>query len=92
MKSIQEKADIQAETEYREWSECPLWYCVKTKFYNSGKVESEIVRDKKTKLPITIQSVDSPLDGSYDEKDGTIYYTYHRGYKAAENHMLAVNI
>lgn len=84
--------DIKTEQEYQDWKKAPLWYCVKTKFYNSGKIESEIVRDEKTKLPITIQSFDSPLDGTYDEKDGTVYYTYHRGYKAAENQLLAARV
>ena len=90
--TIAEELDIKTEQEHNEWRKSPLWYCVKTKFYNSGKIESEIMRDEKTKLPIAIQSFGSPLDGSYDDKDGTIYYTYHRGYEAAANHLLALSV
>ena len=39
---------IKAEMEYREWRECPLWYCVKTLLRADGKMESEIVSDEKT--------------------------------------------
>ena len=48
---------IRAEMEYREWRECPQWYCVKTLFRADGTMESEIVSDEKTKIPIAIQSL-----------------------------------
>ncbi len=80
----QERQCIEAEVEYRKWSECPLWYCVKTFFnLNSGKMESEIVKDEKTKLPIAIQDKEKPQDGVFETAAGTIYYTYHRGYAEA---------
>ena len=74
---------IKAECEYREWRECPLWYCVKTKLRADGKVESEIVSDEKTKIAITIQSADKPLDGVFEDASGVTYYTYHAGYAEA---------
>lgn len=74
---------IKAECEYREWRECPLWYCVKTKFRADGKVESEIVSDEKTKIAIAIQSADKPLDGVFEDTSGVTYYTYHAGYAEA---------
>lgn len=43
--TIAEELDIKTEQEHNEWRKSPLWYCVKTKFYNSGKIESEIMRD-----------------------------------------------
>ena len=74
---------IRAEVEYREWRECPLWYCVKTKLRADGKVESEIVSDEKTKIAIAIQSADKPLDGVFEDTSGVTYYTYHAGYAEA---------
>lgn len=74
---------IKAECEYREWRECPLWYCVKTKLRADGKVESEIVSDEKTKIAIAIQSADKPLDGVFEDMSGVTYYTYHAGYAEA---------
>lgn len=74
---------IKAEMEYREWRECPLWYCVKTKLRADGKVESEIVSDEKTKIAIAIQSADKPLDGVFEDTSGVTYYTYHAGYAEA---------
>ena len=74
---------IKAECEYREWRECPLWYCVKTKLRADGKVESEIVSDEKTKIAIAIQSVDKPLDGVFEDASGVTYYIYHAGYAEA---------
>lgn len=83
---------IQEEMEYREWSEAPQWYCVKTTFHSNGKIESEIVTDEKTKLAIVIQQAEKPLDGAYEMVNCTIYYTYHRGYKEAERQILAARI
>lgn len=80
---------IRAEVEYREWRECPLWYCVKTKLGSDGSVESEIVSDEKTKVPIAIQSADKPLDGVFEDASGVTYYTYHAGYKAAAKQVEA---
>ena len=59
---------IKAEMEYREWRECPLWYCVKTLLRADGKMESEIVSDEKTKIPIAIQSLEKPQDGVFEPR------------------------
>lgn len=80
---------IRAEMEYREWRECPLWYCVKTLLGIDGTMKSEIVSDEKTKIPITIQSVEKPQDGVFEDASGTTYYTYHQGYKAAAKQVAA---
>lgn len=90
--TVVEKQDIQLEQEYKDWKESPLWYCVKTVYHNNGKIESEIVRDEKTKLPIVIQSVDKPSDGTYETVNATTYYTYHRGYEEAERQMKAMQM
>lgn len=81
--TVREKDCIKTEVEYRNWRECPLWYCVKTKLRADGKVESEIVSDEKTKIAITIQSADKPLDGVFEDASGVTYYTYHAGYAEA---------
>ena len=81
--TVREKDCLKAEVEYRNWRECPLWYCVKTKLRNDGKIESEIVSDEKTKVAIAIQSAEKPLDGVYEDASGVTYYTYHAGYKEA---------
>lgn len=88
-----EQQCIREETEYRDWKKCPLWYCVKTLFnMNTGKMESEIVRDEKTKQLIAIQDTEKPLDGVYETASGTIYYTYHRGYAEAAKQVAAATI
>ncbi len=86
------KQDIELEQKYRDWRESPLWYCVKTIYHNSGKIESEIVKDEKTRLPITIQSFDKPSDGAYETANATVYYTYYRGYEEAKRQMKAMQI
>lgn len=83
---------IRAEMEYREWRECPLWYCVKTKLNNNGKVESEIVADEKTGIAIAVQSIEKPQDGVFEDMTGTTYYTYHRGYEEAARQVAAANV
>lgn len=83
---------IKAEMEYREWRECPLWYCVKTLFRADGKMESEIVSDEKTKIPIAIKSLEKPQDGVFEDASGTTYYTYHQGYEAAAKQVAAASI
>lgn len=81
---IRERNCIEAEAEYREWHKNPLWYCVKTFFnLNTGKMESEIVKDEKSKLPIAIKDTEKPQDGVFETTAGTVYYTYHRGYEEA---------
>jgi hypothetical protein len=90
---LTEQQCIREETEYRDWKKCPLWYCVKTLFnMNTGKMESEIVRDEKTKQLIAIQDTEKPLDGVYETASGTIYYTYHRGYAEAAKQVAAATI
>lgn len=90
---ITEQQCIEAEIEYRDWKENPLWYCVKTLFNaNTGKMESEIIKDEKTKQIIAIQGIEKPLDGVYETAAGTIYYTYHRGYKEAARQVAMANI
>ena len=42
------KQCIEVEVEYLEWRKAPKWYCVKTTFHNNGKIESEIVTDRKS--------------------------------------------
>lgn len=81
---------IRAEMEYREWSECPLWYCVKTTYHNSGKIEAEIVADEKTKVPLVLQQIEKPQDGVFETTTATAYYTYHRGYEEAARQIAAV--
>ena len=61
----------------------PNFYCVKTTYYNNGKIESEIMADEKTKLPIAIEIDEKPLDGVFETAIATIYYTYHEGYDEA---------
>lgn len=82
-KTVQEIDCLKAESEYRDWRECPLWYCVKTKLRNDGTVECEIVSDEKSKIAIAIQSAEKPLDGVWEDVSGVTYYTYHAGYKEA---------
>ena len=90
---ITEQQCIEAEMEYRSWKECPLWYCVKTLFnMTTGKMQSEIVRDEKTKQLIAIQDTEKPLDGVYETAAGTIYYTYHRGYSEAAKQVALATI
>lgn len=83
MKTAAELACIKAEVEYQEWRECPQWYCVKTTYHNTGEIESEIMCEEKTNIPIAIQSDKKPNDGVFETMSATIYYTYHRGYKEA---------
>lgn len=81
------------EKEYQEWREAPMWYCVKTTYHNNGKIESELIRDEKTKLSITSPGFEKPLDGTYETITATVYYTYHRSYEEAErqiNQMKAI--
>lgn len=73
--------------EYQEWKEAPIWYCVKTTYHNSGKIESEIVRDEKSKLSLVIFGAEKPADGTYETMEATIYYTYHRSYAEAESQV-----
>lgn len=88
-----EQQCLKAEMEYREWKDNPLWYCVKTLFnLNTGKMESEIVKDEKTKQPIAIKDIDKPLDGVFETAAGTIYYTYHRGYAEAAKQVAMATI
>lgn len=87
-----DKQCIKEEMEYRKWREAPQWYCVKTTFHNDGKMESEIVADEKTNIAIVIQQVEKPMDGVFETADGTIYYTYHRGYEEARRQMAAARV
>lgn len=88
-----EQQCLEAEMEYRDWKDCPLWYCVKTLFnLNTGKMESEIVKDENTKQLIAIKDTDKPLDGVYETANGTIYYTYHRGYAEAAKQVAMATI
>ncbi len=79
------KQCIEVEMEHRAWSECPLWYCVKTTLHNNGKIESEIYANEKTGIPVVIQSDDKPQDGVFESATKTTYFTYCKGYKAAAN-------
>lgn len=88
---MQERDCIEAEMEYREWRECPQWYCVKTKLHNDGHMESEIVADEKTGIAIAMQSLEKPQDGVFEDMSGTTYYTYHRGYKEAARQVAAAS-
>lgn len=83
---------LESETEYQEWRKNPLWYCVKTIFYNNGSIKSEFVIDENTKQPIIIRDIDKPQDGVYEERNATIYYTYHRGYAEAAKQIVAARI
>ncbi len=74
---------LQTEMEYREWRKCPQWYCVKTTYHYDGRIESELVCDETTKLPIVIQDIMKPLDGVYETAAAMSYFTYHAGYIAA---------
>ncbi len=77
--------DVELYKEYQDWREGPIWYCVKTTYHNNGKVESDFVKDEKTKVALTVQGIEKPLDGTYQTANATIYYTYHRTYEEAEN-------
>lgn len=92
MRTIQEQQCLEAENEYRAWSECPLWYCVKTVFKNDGTLTSEFYADEKTKLPVMVQSREKPMDGVFEDATGTTYYTYHQGYEAAARQIAAARI
>ena len=83
MKTVAELNCIEAEVEYREWSKCPQWYCVKTTLHTSGKIESEVVADENSGIPIAIQTAEKPLDGVFETMEATTYYTYCRGYEEA---------
>lgn len=65
----------------------PSWYCVATKFGADGKIESEIVTDETTRLPIAIEIPDKPLDTVFETATATIYYTYHDSYEEARRQM-----
>lgn len=81
---------IKTEMEYRSWKENSLWYCVKTLFnMANGKMESDFIRDEKTKLPITIKSDEKPLDGVFEDVQGTTYYTYFGNYAEAARQIAA---
>lgn len=82
-------ACVQAEIEYREWSECRIWYCVKTRLANDGSIECEIAKDEKTNVPIIIQSQEKPLDGVFEDETGITYFTYQPGYAAAAQQVEA---
>ncbi len=71
------------EAEFRNWSETPLWYCVITVLYNNGKIEGEIMTDRKTKTPVVLRGLEKPLDGAYETDEAITYYTYHQGYAEA---------
>lgn len=90
MKAQVEIDCIKSELEYRSWKESSLWYCTKTLLKLDGNMECDFARDENTGLPITIQSADKPLDGVFESRAGTLYYTYHRGYAAAASHIAAV--
>lgn len=83
------KQCVEVEVEYLEWRKAPKWYCVKTTLHSDGTIESEIMKDEKTKLPIAIQDFEKPQDGVYETAEATTYYTYHQGYKEAERQVAA---
>lgn len=89
--TVQERDCIRAEMEYREWRECPQWYCVKTTLHQDGTVESKIVADEKTNISIALQCDEKPLDEVFETMTEAIYYTYHAGYEAAVRQMAAMN-
>lgn len=82
----------QEEMEYRDWRKAPHWYCVKTVFHNNGEMESEIIADEKTGIPIVLQQLEKPLDDVFETANATIYYTYHRGYEKAKCQMEATRV
>ena len=61
----------------------PGWYCVKTTFHLTGKVDSDLVRDEETGVPITLELPDKPLDDVYETANAITYYTYHERYEEA---------
>ena len=61
----------------------PDFYCVKTTYHNNGKIESEIMAEEKSNVPIAIELDAKPLDGVFETATATIYYTYHEGYEEA---------
>lgn len=90
MKTAAEMSCIQSEIEYREWRECPLWYCVKTTYHNNEKIEAEIIADEKSKIPLVLHQLDKPMDGVFETASYIAYYTYHRGYEEAAKVVAAV--
>lgn len=74
---------------FREW---PLWYLVKTVIQSTGKIESEIVSDDKTGLPIAIKDAHKPQDEVYERIDGTtIYFNYFEGYDEAARQVAGMS-
>lgn len=69
----------------------PNFYCVKTTYHNTGKIESAIVTDEETQLPIAIEISAKPLDGVFETATATVYYTYHEGYKEAVRQVAMMN-
>lgn len=80
---------LETEMEYREWREAPLWYCVKTTLHNDGKIESEILADEKTKMPLVMMGAEKPQDAAFETVTSIIYYNYFAGYEAAERQVKA---
>lgn len=65
----------------------PDFYCVKTTYHNNGKIESGIMANEKTKVPIAIEIDSKTLDGVFETATATIYYTYHEGYAEAAHQV-----
>lgn len=82
-------APTEEKVEYRDKRVLPHWYCVKTTMNFDGEIESEIVTDEKTKLPLMIQAEEKPQDGVFETAIATTYYTYHDGYRAAARQLEA---
>ena len=70
----------------------PNYYCVKTTYHHSGKIESEILADEETALLIAFESPGKPLDAVFENATATIYYTYHDNYEDAARQVEATGI
>lgn len=77
--------------EHRELTKYPKWYCVKTTYKQDGTVDCEIIRDEKGNTQIIINT-QKPHDSIYETSNTVIYYTYHLGYKEANEQVNATKI
>lgn len=77
--------------EHRDLTQYPIWYCVKTTYKQDGSIDCEIIRDEKGNTQVIINS-QKPQDSIYETPNEIIYYTYHLGYKEANDQIEATKI
>lgn len=77
--------------EYRDLTQYPKWYCVRTTYKQDGTIDCEIIRDEKGNTQV-ITNTQKPHDAIYETPNEVIYYTYHLGYKEANEQVEATKI